>query len=145
MKKLIIVLLLLMTSGCGMKHVKKDPAQMEAQLKNRIERYRMYFMKHEFYMMWEMRSEKYRAGMSRSDFLGYLDGQSYVTRYYRSEYVVDWIELKDSQAKVKIRHLEQEKKDSQKNEYFLYEYWIYENDNWFFDEGTSEMSYKVGW
>ena len=83
-----------------------------------------------------MSSEKLKRGNDNNEeeFIKYFEENNYFKEYKNVHFSIEKINVKGNKARVKMRFKGEEISTSQKFEEILYDYWIFENNNWYMDD-----------
>ncbi len=127
----VIILSLAAITGCGAILTKPDDRNFtDNRLKERAGEFHQNFIDHKFDKMWDMRSDSFKSGFSKDEYIEYLKGDGYKAGYYRYEKHIDNIQYKEKRARVKMTLVSQATKDSLTANNITYDFWVFENGDW---------------
>jgi hypothetical protein len=149
LKSLVGLLLFIFAVSCLPAKVRiTDKKWMRDRLIQRIDEFQTNYL--------ENRPDKVRSFMlseknkeepgDKKSFEEYLKKDSHMSRYYEVKYKIEDVEIKCKKAKVKMTYLVKDRKDSDFMRAGLFDYWVFEGDNWFFAFGGKPEFYEAeGW
>jgi hypothetical protein len=144
-----LFLLTTVCAGCAVMRVKvEDKDWLEKRLVKRINSYQSSYLKNEPEKMWglTLNSIPGKGGTDKENYIKLIKGSNHMATYYKVKYLIYGIEIREKKARVKMTYLVQEKEDSVVSEAGLHDFWIFENDDWFFvTGGKPELYLPKGW
>ncbi len=105
----------------------------QALLKERIEKY--YSDLNNPKIFWELSSEDLKKDMTEEEFIKYFEENNYFKEYKNVRFSIEGINIKGDKARVKMKSQGEEISSGMKFETTLYDYWIFENNNWYLETG----------
>jgi hypothetical protein len=123
----------------------EDKEWLEARLRKRINDFYISFITNKPKILWELNSESFKKGEDKEKYIEYVKKRNFVAEYYKTDFFIEKIEIREKRAKVKIKLSIKFDKDSNIDESFVYDYWTFENNDWFIAHASSTSKSRVGW
>jgi len=86
-------------------------------------------------IIWELLAEDRKKDMTEEEFIKYFEEHNYSKEYKNLRFTIEKINIKGNKAKVKMRFTGEEIKSGLKFDEILYDYWIFEPNNWYIETG----------
>ncbi len=119
-KILLLLIFFLVVNSC---------VTSQTLLKERIEKFYSDLNKPRIF--WELSSEDLKKDMTEQEYIKYFEENNYFKEYKNIRFSIEKINIKGNKARVKMRFLGEVINSDEKLDDILYDYWIFENDNWY--------------
>ncbi len=104
----------------------------EALLRKRIEEYHADLNPR---IMWKLSAEDFRKSMSEKEYVEYFEKHNYFNEYKDVVFSIEEMSIAGNKARVKMRIRAKAIADNTKIDEILYDYWIFEHNNWYMKSG----------
>jgi hypothetical protein len=127
-KILILLTLSLMIANC---------VTTEALLRERIIK---YYTDQNPKTIWELSSNEFRNKITKKEYVEYFEEHNYLKKEFKDVFFsIEEINIAGGRARVRIRIQANAIANNTKIEEVLYDYWIFDHDNWYMnDPGRTE-------
>lgn len=131
------------------KENREDKKWLEERLRKRSMEYENSFIKLDVKKMWDLSSEEFKKIMG-NDKRKYIngvkeEGGAILAGFSSIEVLIEEVDIRGDKAIVKIKRIVQEKNDSKKDEDFIFDFWILENNDWYLVCPDRKSPIRVGW
>ena len=86
-------------------------------------------------IMWELSAEDFRKRMSEKEYIEYFEKHNYFKEFKDVVFSIEEVSISGNKARVKMRIQAKTITDNTKIDEILYDYWVFEYNNWYMKSG----------
>ena len=148
-KTLISLFLLIFLISCVPTKVRMaDKKWLEERLTQRVDEFQTNYLENKPEKVRQlMLSERNKKGLDdKISYEDYLAKDGHMSKYHEVKYKIEGVEIRCKKAKVGISYLVKVRKDADIMKAAVIDYWVFEDDDWYFSFGGKPEFFKIeGW